>query len=432
MVLYSKRGPFTRRPLFEILEPRQLLTASLNVSGNGATINNGENAPTVATFTDFASESTTANGALGFATRTYTIANTSGSTITLTGGGNFVQISGANAADFTVTAPPASTIAAGTSTTFTVQFSPQAAGTRTATISIPNSSSDESAFSFAVAGRGIATTNASNNLQVGTPQAGTGNVTAANGDVLAVTYTGYLLNGTIFDASSRHGGTPLTFRLDDSLGHAFITNDQSGNSGVDSSVIDGWEQGLQGARIGEQRTLIIPSALGYGPAGAGSIPGNATLIFDITVTQIGYSPDLGVKGQNIDIVAGATTTSTADNTDFGTLAASTTSATHTFSLSDLSEATDASGNLIDGLAITGSSVTGTNAGDFVVAPGASGEFTITFTPMPMDPALRSSMCSAMMPTIPTSPLPSPEILPPPSPHPLPLPCPTPRLISPAA
>jgi len=52
-------------------------------------------------------------------------------------------------------------------------------------------------------------------------------------------------------------------------------------------VIQGWEKGFLGAKVGEKRTLTIPSEMGYGSRGAGSsIPPNATLIFDVEVIAI--------------------------------------------------------------------------------------------------------------------------------------------------
>ena len=88
------------------------------------------------------------------------------------------------------------------------------------------------------------------------------------GDTLQVHYTGWLLDGTQFD-SSRERNQPIEFTLGE------------------GEVIAGWEKGLIGMRVGGKRRLTIPPSLGHGSRGvAGSIPPNATLIFEIELLAI--------------------------------------------------------------------------------------------------------------------------------------------------
>jgi FKBP-type peptidyl-prolyl cis-trans isomerase len=98
---------------------------------------------------------------------------------------------------------------------------------------------------------------------------------AQPGDVVYVQYTGKLTDGQVFDSSNNRPdrmsglGTPIAFTLG------------RGN------VIKGWDEGIAGMRVGDQRTLTIPPELGYGDRGAGGLikPG-ATLIFDVKLVGL--------------------------------------------------------------------------------------------------------------------------------------------------
>ncbi|MEI8344231.1 MAG: FKBP-type peptidyl-prolyl cis-trans isomerase [Candidatus Moraniibacteriota bacterium] len=106
-------------------------------------------------------------------------------------------------------------------------------------------------------------------LEIKTTQAGSGDRTVKSGDTISVQYTGKLTDGTVFDATSKHGGTPFDFTIGQ------------------GQVIKGWDQGLLGMKVGEKRTITIPADLGYGATGAGSsIPPNSTLIFDVELVSI--------------------------------------------------------------------------------------------------------------------------------------------------
>jgi FKBP-type peptidyl-prolyl cis-trans isomerase len=95
---------------------------------------------------------------------------------------------------------------------------------------------------------------------------GTGKV-AKPGTHLTVNYTGWIADGTKFDSSIDHN-IPFVFKL---------------GSG---QVIQGWDSGIAGMRVGGKRRLIIPSELGYGRKGTGQIPPNSTLTFDVELLQV--------------------------------------------------------------------------------------------------------------------------------------------------
>jgi M6 family metalloprotease-like protein len=123
----------------------------MNVKGNSVSIVDGDTTPSSADHTEFGSVGVTG----GTVERVFTVENTGNANLTLSGS-PLVSISGANAADFTVTAVPTSPVSAGGSTTFTVRFDPSAAGARTASISIANNDADENPYNFDILGTGSA------------------------------------------------------------------------------------------------------------------------------------------------------------------------------------------------------------------------------------------------------------------------------------
>ena len=113
-----------------------------------------------------------------------------------------------------------------------------------------------------------------NTMTVTDVQVGTG-AEATAGKAVTVHYTGWLYDesapdqrGKKFD-SSRDRGQPFVFAL---------------GAGT---VIKGWDQGVEGMKVGGKRTLILPPEFGYGSRGAGGvIPPNATLIFDVELLGV--------------------------------------------------------------------------------------------------------------------------------------------------
>ena len=92
---------------------------------------------------------------------------------------------------------------------------------------------------------------------------------AVVGKGVQVHYSGFLTTGQKFD-SSRDRGEPFVFQL---------------GAG---EVIRGWDEGVAGMKVGGQRQLRIPPGLAYGSSGAGgTIPPNATLIFDVELLDVG-------------------------------------------------------------------------------------------------------------------------------------------------
>ncbi|EOD33569.1 FKBP-type peptidyl-prolyl cis-trans isomerase, partial [Emiliania huxleyi CCMP1516] len=96
-------------------------------------------------------------------------------------------------------------------------------------------------------------------------RAGTGEC-PSEGQSVEVHYTGSLADGSVFD-SSRSRGKPIDFTL--GMGE----------------VIPGWDLGVSSMQVGEAAVLTIPPEFGYGSSGAGPIPPNATLTFEVELVS---------------------------------------------------------------------------------------------------------------------------------------------------
>jgi FKBP-type peptidyl-prolyl cis-trans isomerase len=90
---------------------------------------------------------------------------------------------------------------------------------------------------------------------------------AVRGKSVQVHYTGWLVDGTKFDSSV--GGSPFTFQL---------------GAG---EVIEGWDRGVAGMKVGGKRKLTLPPDLAYGSRGAPpEIPPGATLVFEVELLAV--------------------------------------------------------------------------------------------------------------------------------------------------
>ena len=104
-------------------------------------------------------------------------------------------------------------------------------------------------------------------LRITDLEEGTG-AEAVAGQTVSVNYRGSLTNGKEFDSS--YGRGPFSFRLGG------------------GQVIQGWDEGVAGMKVGGKRRLVIPPELGYGARGAGGvIPPDATLLFDVELLKVG-------------------------------------------------------------------------------------------------------------------------------------------------
>jgi len=91
---------------------------------------------------------------------------------------------------------------------------------------------------------------------------------AVKHSIVTVNYTGWLEDGSKFDSSLNPGREPFRFTV---------------GAG---QVIQGWDQGIPGMKIGGKRKLTIPPSMGYGNRDNGAIPANSVLIFEVDLLVV--------------------------------------------------------------------------------------------------------------------------------------------------
>ena len=342
----------------------------------GLNIADGDTTPRTADGTDFGSTAVTG----GAISRSFDIRNLAVQYPTdalrpkldLTGT-PLVQITGTNAADFTVQSQPSTPLIPLGRTSFTVLFDPSGPGLRTATVVIPNNDTDEGPFEFAIQGTGLP-----EEINV----TGLG-VTIADGDA-----TPSAADDTLFAA------TPLT---GSTLSHTFtIQNVGTGTlalngsprvqvSGTDAADFTVTTQPTATVAGGGSTTFTVrfdPSALGVRNAILSIINSDSNETpYDFAIQGSAIEPEMDVKGNGVSIADGDSTPSVTDGTDYGPLTIGDT-LSRNFIIYNTGVAIL---NLTGGTRVT---VSGPNAADFrvttqpaaSVATGASSIFTVAFTP----------------------------------------------------
>ncbi|MDX2359684.1 MAG: FKBP-type peptidyl-prolyl cis-trans isomerase [Crocinitomicaceae bacterium] len=128
--------------------------------------------------------------------------------------------------------------------------------------SAEQAAADDAKIQQYISDHGLTATPTGSGLYVVIDNPGFGASCNSNSDV-KVAYTGYYTDGINFDQSLASG---IVFNL--------------------QGVIQGWTEGIPYFNEGGSGTLLIPSALGYGSSGSGSVPANAVLIFDIELIEV--------------------------------------------------------------------------------------------------------------------------------------------------
>ena len=323
----------------------------IDIRGNTISIIDGDTTPTTADWTDFSSVATT---------RTFTIFNTGNIALTI----GAITISGTNALDFTVTSPPAASVAANSNTTFIITFSPSAIGSRTATISIVNNDNSESPYDFAIQGFGIIQ---EIDVQGNTTSIADGDITPSVAD-----WTDFgSSNGTRTFTILNSGNFPLT------VGTITIT----GANASEFTVITPPSSAVPALSYTTFVVTFIPTAVGVRTANISIVNDDTNENpYNFNIQGIGSTREIDLQGNGLSIANGDLVTSVSDHTDFGPADINLATVTRTFTIRNIGSLPLTIANpTISGLNAAEFSITA-NPGTLLLGAGASTTFQLTFNP----------------------------------------------------
>ena len=339
--------------------------AEINIQGGSTptSIPSGNSVTSTTNYTDFGPVTTGVSY-----TRTFTIQNTGGATLNITGA---ITFSGTNSANFSASVPTSTAIAAGASATFVVTVTPSSTGLRTVIISIPNDDSNENPYTFTL-------TALSGNADI--------NVVGVNGSSISDGDTSTsLTKGTDFGPTGISSGTVVkTFTIENTGSGGLITIGAisfSGTNAADFTLTAAPAASLGGSGSTTFSVTFNPSAVGIRTAAISIVNNDPNENpYDFALQGTGIEQEINILGNATTIADGDTAPALTDNTDFDQVNYTSGTKTITYTIQNTGG---------DTLTIGAFTLSGTHAADFTldttltsasVAPGGSTTFTITFDP----------------------------------------------------
>ena len=323
----------------------------IDVLGNSISITSGDITPSLADWTDFGSVA---------GTRTFTIRNLGNIALTI----GTISITGANAADFTVTTPPSATIAGFGTTTFVLTFNPSAINIRNASISIVNNDSTENPYSFAIRGFGIIP---EIDIQGNAISIVDGDTTPNVSDWTDFSTVTSTRTFTIFN----NGNLALT------IGAITI----SGANASEFTITTPPASNVAAFSSTSFVVTFIPTAIGVRSAQINIVNNDSNENpYNFAIQGTGVPREIELFGNDLSIISGDLVTSINDHTDFGPADINLATVTRTFTIRNV-------GSL--SLTIANPTITGTHASEFsitanpgtlVIGANSSTTFQVTFNP----------------------------------------------------